>query len=388
MGCKICNGSAKAGYMVSEMQKNIEKIYYTKPSITELEVSFANDAAANGWGDNCYAYIDKFQGLFQDFIGSKFVHATSSATGALHLGLAALGIGAGDEVILADTNWIASAAPIVHLGARPVFVDILPDTWCLDPKAVEKAITKRTKAILAVHLYGNLCHMDSLEEIANKHGLHLIEDAAEAIGSHWQGQQAGSRGVFGIFSFHGTKTITCGEGGTFVTNDADLYEKVAMLNNHGRKVGDTRQFWASELGYKYKMSNVQAAIGCAQMQRAKELIARRREIFFAYYELLKEVEHISMNPVPRNGEEYGYWMPSVVFSKASGITQTKALQHFAKHDIDGRSFFAPLSLQANFTRQPQNIISHDIYLRAINLPCYHDINAEQINYISKCITSI
>ncbi len=366
----------------------MQKIYYAKPSITELEVRYANDAATHGWGDDCYAYITRFEKLFSEHIGTKYAHATSSATGALHLGLAALGIGAGDEVILADTNWVASVAPIVHLGAKPVFVDILPDTWCIDPEAVKKAITKRTKAILAVHLYGNLCHMDALEQVAKQHGLYLIEDAAEAMGSHWQGRQSGSRGVFGVFSFHGTKTVTCGEGGALVTNDADLYEKVTMLNNHGRKNGDMRQFWASEIGYKYKMSNIQAAIGCAQMQRVKELIERRREIFFNYYKKLKDIGSINLNPIPSNDEEYGYWMPSIVFSKQCGISQTKALEVLATNNIEGRAFFAPLSLQANFMAQKQNIISHDIYLRAINLPCYHDIDTEQINFITNCIVDM
>ena len=150
------------------------------------------------------------------------------------------GIGPGDEVILADTNWIATAAPIVHLGAKPVFVDILPDTWCIDPALAEAAITPRTKAIIAVHLYGNLCDMDRLLAIGEKHGIPVIEDAAEAIGSVYHGKRAGSMGEFGAFSFHGTKTLTTGEGGMFVTNDAELYERVLTLSNHGRARGQTR----------------------------------------------------------------------------------------------------------------------------------------------------
>ena len=158
---------------------------------------------------------------FRQHLGVKYAIATSSCTGALHMGLAALGIGPGDEVIMADTNWIATAAPIVHLGAKPVFVDILPDSWCIDPELVEAAITPRTKAIIAVHLYGNLCDMDRLLAIGQKHGIPIIEDAAEAIGSDYHGKRAGSMGKFGTFSFHGTKTLTTGEGGMFVTNDAD-----------------------------------------------------------------------------------------------------------------------------------------------------------------------
>jgi len=205
-------------------------IPYTKPSITDLEVRYATDAAANGWGAHCYDYIHRFEDAFKAHLGVDYAIATSSCTGALHMGMAGLGIGPGDEVILADTNWIATVSPIVHLGATPVFVDILEDTWCLDPERVEQAITPHTKAIVAVHLYGNLCDMDRLLAIGASHGIPVIEDAAEAIGSVYHGKRAGSMGAFGAFSFHGTKTLTTGEGGIFVTNDADLYERVLTLS--------------------------------------------------------------------------------------------------------------------------------------------------------------
>ena len=270
------------------------RIYYTKPSITELEIRYATDAAASGWGEHCYDYIERFQRQFAQHLGVRHAIATSSATGALHLGMAGLGIGPGDEVILADINWIASAAPIVHLGAKPVLVDVLPDSWCLDPAAVEAAITPRTKAILAVYLYGNLCDVDALSAIAQRHGLPLIEDAAEAIGSIWHGRRAGSMGAFGAFSFHGTKTITTGEGGMFVTNDDALYERVLTLSNHGRARGETRQFWPERIGFKYKMSNLQAAIGCAQLERIDELVARKRRIFEQYRNAFAKLDRKSV----------------------------------------------------------------------------------------------
>ena len=218
------------------------RIFYTKPSITEREVELASDAVRNGWGERCYEYIERFEMMFKEYTGAKYAIATSSCTGALHMGLAALDIGPEDEVILADTNWIASAAPITYLGAKPVFVDILEDTWCLDPQEVEKAITPKTKAIIAVHLYGNLCEMDQLLLIGEKYGLPIIEDSAEAIGSYWQGKHTGTMGKFGTFSFHGTKTMTTGEGGMFITNDDVLYEKVLTLSNHGRLRTQIKQF--------------------------------------------------------------------------------------------------------------------------------------------------
>ncbi len=186
---------------------NKEKIYYTKPSITKLEVKYANDAAKNGWGKHCYDYIERFEKLFRNHLEVKHSLATSSCTGALHMGLKAIGINPGDEVILADINWIATAAPITYLGAKPIFVDVLPDTWCIDPKKIEASITSKTKAIIAVHIYGNLCDMDKILEIGRKYKLIVIEDAAEALGSVYKGKKAGSMGDFGVFSFHGTKTI-------------------------------------------------------------------------------------------------------------------------------------------------------------------------------------
>jgi len=366
------------------------RIYYTKPSITELEVSYATDAARNGWGDRCYEYINLFEEAFKNHLGVKYAIATSSCTGALHMGMSALGIGPGDEVILADTNWIATVAPIVHLGAKPVFVDILPDSWCIDPDLAEAAITPRTKAIVAVHLYGNLCDMNRLLAIGEKYNIPIIEDAAEAIGSVYHGKRAGSMGKFGCFSFHGTKTLTTGEGGMFVTNDAELYETVLTLSNHGRARGQTKQFWADMVGFKYKMSNIQAAIGYAQMQRIDELINRKREILWYYKKNLECIHGVSMNPEPE-GTINGGWMPTVVFDKKTGVTRERLQEIFKSENIDARVFFYPLSGLPMFEAKEVNVNSWSIPTRAINLPSYHDITLiEQeriISIIKKCVSN-
>lgn len=364
-----------------------QRIYYTKPSIGELEIEYANDAVRNGWGDRCYEYIVRFEEAFKKHLGVKYAIATSSCTGALHMGMAALGIGPGDEVIMADTNWIASAAPIVHLGAKPVFVDILPDSWCLDPDKVEAAITSKTKAILAVHIYGNLCDMERLLAIGAKNGIPVIEDAAEAIGSQYQGKRAGSMGAFGSFSFHGTKTMTTGEGGMFVTNDAELYETVLTLSNHGRARGQTKQFWPDMVGFKYKISNVQAAIGCAQVERIDALIARKREIFANYRELLKQYAEVSINPEAA-GNVNGAWMPSAVFSPASGVTRECLQAEFAAGNIDARVFFHPLSSLPMFEEQKQNRLAWDVPGRAINLPSFHDMQLADQERVVAVIASV
>jgi len=363
------------------------RIHYTKPSITDLEVAYATDAARNGWGETCYEYIGRFEKAFREHLGVKHAIATSSGTGALHMGLAALGVKAGDEVILADTNWIASVAPAVHLGAKPVFVDILPDTWCVDPERVEAAITPRTRAIIAVHLYGNLCDMDRLLAIGARHGIPVVEDAAEAIGSVWHGRRAGSMGAFGIFSFHGTKTVTAGEGGMFATNDDALYERVLTLSNHGRARGQTKQFWPDLVGYKYKISNLQAAIGCGQMERIEELVARKREIFETYFHGIAHLSHVRCNPEPP-GTRNGFWMPTLVFDPVTRVKRESLQKAFLAENIDARVFFWPLSSLPAFRPVPSNVLAYEIPERAINLPSYHDLGKEDMARVLRTIEGV
>jgi perosamine synthetase len=346
-------------------------------------VQYATEAAENGWGDKCYEYIELFQKKFSDHLEVSHTIATSSCTGALHMGLSGLGIGKGDEVIIGDTNWIASVAPVVHVGAIPVFVDVQEDSWCIDPDKIEAAITKKTKAIIAVHLYGNLCDLDRILAIGKKYGIHVIEDAAEAIGSVYRGKKAGSMGIFSTFSFHGTKTITTGEGGMFATSDTELYNKVLTLSNHGRAKGQNKQFWPDMLGFKYKISNVQAAIGCAQMERIQELINRKREIFYYYQKSLSDLP-LKMNP-ESVGFANGFWMPSIVADKGVDFDNDGLLDAFKQNNIDGRVFFWPLSMLPMFNEVPQNVTSYDLYKRAINLPSYHDLQQHEMDRVVEVI---
>jgi perosamine synthetase len=342
------------------------RINYTKPSITKIERDLVQDAMENSWG-NTY-YLDKFEEMFAEWLGVKYAMATSSCTGALHIGLSALGIGPGDEVILPDTTWIATAAAVTYLGAKPVFVDILPDTWCIDTGKALREITPRTKAIIAVHLYGNLAGIRRLRDIGRVFDIPVIEDAAEGVGSEFAtGEKAGSRGEFGVFSFHGSKTITTGEGGMFVTNDEELYEKALLLSNHGRTGGG---FHFSEVGYKYKMTPIQAAIGCGQMERIDELLDRKREIFELYKTYLGDTTSMNVEP---EGTKNGYWMPTVVFQEP---IRDKLIEALKAENIDGRIFFDPLSSMPMFEDKPENINAYDIPQRAINLPSYHDMTKD------------
>ncbi|MBU6476171.1 MAG: DegT/DnrJ/EryC1/StrS family aminotransferase [Alphaproteobacteria bacterium] len=358
----------------------LSKIHYAKPSITEREVAYAADAARNGWAEHCFDYIHKFRDLLKDYLGVPHVIPTSSCTGALHLGLAALGIGPGDEVILPDITWIASAAPVTYLGATPVFVDVLEDSWCIDPAAIEAAITSQTKAIIIVHIYGNLCDMDAIMAIGKKHGLPVIEDAAEALGSVYKGKKAGAIGDMATFSFHGTKTVTTGEGGALVVRSDALFDKISILESHGRDPRVPKQFWCEQIGYKYKMPNIAAAIGAAQMERIDELVARKREIFKEYVAQLGGIADLRFNPEPE-GAYNSYWMSTVVFGKTIPFVREDLISDFKKGNIDARVFFYPLSMMPPFEKCPQNKISYGLYDRGMNLPSYHDLTKDDISRV-------
>ncbi|HQU59948.1 MAG TPA: DegT/DnrJ/EryC1/StrS aminotransferase family protein [Saprospiraceae bacterium] len=359
------------------------RIHYTKPSITEREIDYANDAVSNGWGPRCYEYIARFEEAFKKYLGVKHAIATSSCTGAMHMGLSGLGVGPGDEVILADINWVATAAPITYLGATPVLVDVDPVSWCIDPARVEQAITAKTKAIIAVHLYGNVCDMRRLFDIGERHGIAVVEDAAEAIGSQYHEQKAGSNGVFGTFSFHGSKTVTTGEGGMFVTNNDALFEKVLTLSNHGRSAGQLKQFWPDMIGFKYKLSNVQAAIGLAQMERIEDLVADKRRVFEAYSSLLEGLP-ITMNPEPGDTIN-GYWMPTFIVDPLVKFDRNNFIAHLGMNGIDGRAFFWPLSDTGHFDRCLPSPVAHSLFSRGVNLPSYYDLSAGDIERVADCV---
>jgi perosamine synthetase len=251
------------------------------PSITDKEIAYVSDAAANAWYAGADSYNRRFEAAFAAWIGRKHAISLPSCTSAIHLSLAALGVGPGDEVVVPDVTWIASAAPIDYVGATAVFADIEPSTWCLDPESLESVITPRSKAVIVVDLYGSMPDMAALSAVAERHGVALIEDAAEAAGTRLHGRMAGSFGIAGTFSFHGSKTLTTGEGGMLVSDDDDFHDRCLFLRDHGRVPGDVT-FRNTEVAFKYKMSALQAALGLAQVERADELVAKKRQIWRAW----------------------------------------------------------------------------------------------------------
>ena len=360
-------------------------IRYVSPSITQLEIDYVSDAITNGWGRKCYEYINKFEVSFAKFMGTKYAHATSSCTGALHLGLAALGIGHGDEVILADINWIATVSPVKHLQATPVLVDIDPDTWCISPEAILAALTPRTKAVIVTHIYGNIAKLGEILKICNEHNVHLIEDSAEAFGGEFEKKKVGSIGTFGVFSFHGTKTMTTGEGGVLVTSDTELYEKVLTLNNHGRSAKETRQFWPAMVGYKFKMSNIQAALGLAQLERADDLISTKKEIFQNYLHRVNASpilsKYITLNPVSDDTYLHAYWMVTAVFQSLENFNRKNLIDLFKSHQIDAREFFWPLSSLGLFDSSFPNPVAKHYSTYGINLPTPYGLTTSEVDKV-------
>ena len=364
------------------MQKKM--ILTAGPSITEKEISYVTDAVTNGWNENWNSYLFRFENEFSKYIGVKHAMTTSSCTGALHLGLLSLGIGHGDEVIVPDISWVATASAVVYTGAKPIFCDIEEGSWCIDANILESLITPKTKAIFVVHLYGHPANMPKIMEIANKHNLFVIEDAAAAIGAEVGGQKTGSFGHISGFSFQGAKVLVTGEGGMLVTNDSNLFSRTQSLANHGR---DPNYPQASlEVGYKYKMSNIQAALGLAQLERVEELVNRKREINELYRELLSSNTDIRVSD-ELLGCRSTHWMTSIEFVGATFDERQKFMQLLKKNMIDSRHVFSPMSSFPMFERNASNDVAYRVGSSSLNLPSGHNITERDISYICKIINS-
>ncbi|MGB5086787.1 MAG: DegT/DnrJ/EryC1/StrS family aminotransferase [Methylocystis silviterrae] len=368
-----------------------ERIPVAGPSISEREIELVADAARNAWYKNHAEFNNRFERMLADYVGVSHAVSTPHCTAALHLALAALGVGPGDEVIAPDVTWIASVAPIVYVGAEPVLVDIDPVTWCLDPSAVERAIGPRTKAIIGVDLYGSTCDWARLQDIADRHGLALIEDAAEALGSVYHGRRAGAFGRVSAFSFHGSKTVVTGEGGMLATNDKNLFDRVLFLRDHGRNPGD-RYFLNTEIAFKYRMSGVQAALGVAQMERIDELIAHKRAIFGWYRDRLSSLKGVTLNAEPPNTQN-SYWMVTAVLDPQIGLDKFALMTELDKRNIDSRPFFSPLSSLPAFEARPRakrflsaNDEGQRVSKYGVNLPSGYNMTEEKVAIVASAFT--
>jgi len=343
------------------------------PWITDHEIAAVTRCVTEDWYEHANHSIMAFEQAFAAY--SQRLHAVSlpSCTSALHLSMAALGVGPGDEIIVPDLTWIASSAPISYMGAKPVFVDVDKDSWCIDADSIEKAITSRTKAILVVELYGSMPDWTRITEIAQANGLFIIEDSAEALGSRYQDRPAGNFGDVSVFSFHGSKTLTTGEGGMLVTDHSKLYHRVLKLRDHGRNPGDT-EFFNQEVAYKYKMSSLQAALGLAQLQRVAELVNKKRQIFSWYQQGLKDIADIRLNAQAFDVFN-SYWMSTLVLGDSYSFGSQVLRNYLLEKNIDTRPFFHPLSklpayadYESSKTAISRNKTAYHISPKGLNLP--------------------
>ena len=362
----------------------MEMILTAGPSITQKEIDYVTDAITNGheehWGD----YINRFEKAFAQYVGVKYAFTTSSCTGALHLALLACGIKEGDEVIVPDCSWIATASVVRYVGATPVFVDVLKDTWCINPMEMLKAITNKTKAVIPVHLYGHPSDMITILRIVHDNDIKIIEDAAPSIGAEIDHRRTGSFGDMAGFSFQGAKLLSTGEGGMLVTDNYDLFQKAKHFAEHGRI---STGFEISDIGYKYKMSNLQAAWGLAQLERVEELIAKRHLIYNWYSDELWGIEGLRINKKFSYIERPNYWMTTVILEKDFKISRDEVMQKLKEKGIDSRPVFPPMSSFRMF-KEVDNPVAKHLGANGINLPSAHKLTQGQVVYICHCLKDI
>jgi len=361
-----------------------ELILTAGPMVSHYENIYTFDAVNHGWNNEWSKYIDKFETEFSHYVDSKFAIATSSCTGALQLSLLSCGIGTGDEVIVPELTWVATASAVAYTGATPIFADVDINTWCIDSSKLDNLITKNTKAIIPVHLYGNPANMDEIMEFASKYNLRVIEDAAPAIGATYKDKKVGSFGDFGCFSFQGAKLLVTGEGGMVVTNDENLFDKFKKIWDHGRVPGT---FWIDELGYKYKMSNLQAAFGLGQLENIETMIESKRRNYERYRKNFSGIENININVAGKNTQSI-YWMTSILLNPETGIQRDKFMEYLKHKNIDTRPVFPSISQYPIWGKKyKENKVAKLIGENGVNLPSGVNLTFDEIDYISDTVIS-
>jgi len=351
-----------------------------KPILSGNEKKYVNECLDSTWISSKGKFINEFENKFSDFLSIKYSASVSNGTVAIHVALVALGIGPGDEIIVPSFTYIASVNAIYYTGAKPVFVDSTNDSWQMDPADVIKKITSKTKAILAVHLYGHPCDMDKLTKISSDYNLFLVEDSAESFGSKYKEKFIGGFGNISTFSFFGNKTITTGEGGMVSTNDEKIYNKVVHLKGQGLAEG--KEYYHDIIGYNYRMTNICAAIGCAQLERANDIISKKREIAQCYTQELKDLPLITPNEI---GPVYHtYWMYNIMLNEKDH--RDKLREYLRDRSIETRPSFYPVHKMPMYINAKQHFpVAESLSMRGINLPSYPELDIIDVEYISKQI---
>lgn len=354
-----------------------DRIPWAKPYLGEKEREYLLRALDSTWISGG-EFVDKFESDFAGLIGTKYAVTTSNGTAALHLALLAAGIGPGDEVIMPAFTFAAPANVTILAGAKPVFVAIDPQTWCIDVNEVKKNITNKTKAIIPVHIYGNVCEMEALVKTAKDNGIYLIEDAAEAVFSKYMGSYAGSFGDLGCFSFQATKTITMGEGGAVLTNNEKFIKQMRILRSHGMR--ESKRYWHDVVGYNYRLTNLQAAVGCAQLASRDWIINEKRRVYNRYYMNLSSVPSIHFQYVSENVEPVIWAVALRIDREHFKGDRDFLITELLKRKIETRPGFYPFSVMPLYKSKPiasVELIARDI----ISLPSYVTLPDETIDYI-------
>lgn len=362
------------------MNPDLPKIPVCAPTLIGKERRYVLQCMETNWISSRGRFVDEFEAGFSRYCGVRFGITTNSGTTALHLALATLGIGENDEVIIPAFTMISTANAVSYLGARPVLVDVEPETWNMNPDKIEEKITARTKAIIPIHTYGHPAQMDRIMSIARKHDCVVVEDAAEAHGARYRGRKVGSFGKIASFSFYANKIITTGEGGMAVTDDEELAERARTLRNYG--FTEERHFWHKVMGFSYRMTNLQAAIGLGQLEKIDELLQARIEHARLYNSLLRDVPGIKTPPRAEYAEPV-YWMYGILVEKEFGLSRDELRRTLAEGGVETRSFFIPIHLQPIYSHlySEEFPVSEELGSKGLYLPSSSGLKPEEIEYI-------
>lgn len=359
-------------------------ISLAQPQLGGNEYKYLMDAFLSTWISSTGKYITAFEEKFSNYCGVKYGVATSNGTTALHLALAALDIGSGDEVIVPDITFAATINAVIYTGATPVIVDIEENSWCIDPAKIEEAITPRTKAIIPVHIYGQPCNMERIGIIAKRNDLYVIEDCAEAHGAEWNGKKVGSFGIISCFSFFGNKVITTGEGGMCITDSKELNEKMRVLRDHG--MSKLRKYYHEIVGFNYRMTNLQAAIGTAQTERIEEILEWRKNLELQYRTAFEQMKGVVLQNDSLPNRKKISWLVSVLVDENK---RDLVLTKLKENDIDVRAFFIPLSEMKIYKKYAAGCsVSKRISKMGLNLPTTYEINKDDIERIKSLISEV
>jgi perosamine synthetase len=363
----------------------LERIRVAAPCLTGNEEAYATEAIRSSWIASTGAYVDRFERDFADLCETRAAIPVANGTLAVHLALVALGIGPGDEVIVPSLTYIATANAVTYTGATPVFADVSPDTWCLDPASVMASVTDRTKGIIPVHLYGHPADMDALQAIADEHGLWIVEDAAEAHGARYKGRRTGGLGNIGVFSFYGNKIVTSGEGGAVTVNDPNLEAKLRLYRGQG--MDPERRYFFPVVGYNYRLTNVACAILCAQLERFDEIVAARRRVFERYAAQLSSIPGVGLQPVAPWAEPAPWLYCITVDKERFGRSRDELAALLEAQGIETRPFFIAIHHLPPYERpdSPHLPVTDALAASGLNLPTYVDLNDEDIDRVSAAI---